>query len=506
MKSVSHNLAHMLLRSAALFPDYPAVAVGKTVIRTYAQLLQRVQCLASTLRERLNVGDRVIVNSQNCAEYLEVLYACWWAGMIAVPINAKLHDKEVRDIVARSGAKWCFFREGHSGGLDSLPGICLGTPGYDIFSRGAVSMSTRPEKVLLHDPAWIFFTSGTTGKPKGAVLTHRNLLAMCNAFLSDVVDVEPVDAMVHAAPLSHGSGLYAIPHVYKAACNVVLESGGFDAHEASFLLDYWDRSVTFGPPTVINRILAAPKPWGKYDPFSEGGLKAVIYGGGPLYRADLDDAWKQTNGRVAQIYGQGESPCTITAISRATYEEAFNRHDDALLASVGTPQAGVEVTIGEGSEVLVRGPQVMSGYWSDVLATGKALLDGWLHTGDKGRLDERGLLTLTGRAHDTIISGGSNIYPAEVENLLLTHPAVKEAAVLGRPHADLGQQVVAFVVTKEPEAHVWTGLDTELNDLCLANIARFKRPRAYHFLSELPMTNYGKVDRFKLTMMAGQGR
>lgn len=488
MKSIANNLASMLVRSANLFPYHPAVSVGQKIVRNYTDLLQRTRRLAAHLTDRMEAGSRVMINSQNCPEYLETLFACWWAGMIAVPVNAKLHAKEVEDIAGRAAVsvQFCGTRTGF--------GIVLGGKAYEDIATANIQ-TQPPRPVQSYDPAWLFFTSGTTGKPKGAILTHGNLWAMCASFLQDVIAVDPGDSMVHAAPLSHGSGLYALPHVLKAANNVVLESGHFDAGETEHLLHHWGNSCTFGPPTIMNRILNA-REIACWD--DEHRLKALIYGGGPLYRQDLDRAWKVTNGQVAQIYGQGESPCTITGISPAMYGRAFPAGDEALLKSVGPVQTGVEIKIEEG-EVLVRGPQVMHGYWKDPIATDKALAFGWLHTGDLGQIDERGLLTLTGRKHDTIISGGSNVYPREVEEVLLRHPNVKEAAVLGRPHPDLGEQIIAAIV---PKADHQISMYEELDALCLESIARFKRPRSYLFLEALPITPYGKTDYAALREMA----
>jgi long-chain acyl-CoA synthetase len=230
-------------------------------------------------------------------------------------------------------------------------------------------------------------------------------------------------------------------------------------------------------------------------------LKSIVYGGAPMYVEDCRAAFAALGPRLAQIYGQGESPMTITAMSRALLADAIARDDDARLSSVGVAQTGIEIRIagpdgvdlpvGGTGEVCVRGPTVMQGYWADPPATAAALADGWLHTGDIGCLDRDGFLTLKDRAKDLIISGGSNIYPREIEEVLQKHAAVAEVAVVGRKHPDWGEEVVACVVAG-------AGTDTatlerELDALCLAHIARFKRPKAYVFVAELPKNNTGKV-------------
>ena len=233
-------------------------------------------------------------------------------------------------------------------------------------------------------------------------------------------------------------------------------------------------------------------------------LKVVVCGGAPLYVEDELAALNCLGPRIAQIYGQGESPMTITAQTPADIACAHAAGECQALSSVGRALPGVEICIadtqdhalpvGEIGEVLVRGPTVMQGYWNNPQATAATLRNGWLHTGDVGCLDEHGLLTLKDRRKDTIISGGSNIYPREVEDALLTHPAVAEVSVLGRSHPEWGEEVVAVVVRK-----VWTQVTTsELDQWCLRHIARFKRPKEYRFVAALPKNHYGKVVKSEL--------
>jgi long-chain acyl-CoA synthetase len=221
-----------------------------------------------------------------------------------------------------------------------------------------------------------------------------------------------------------------------------------------------------------------------------------------MYVEDCKAAHAALGSRLAQIYGQGESPMTITAMSRAVLDDAIARDDVARIGSVGVAQTGIEVRIGgEGDvalpcgaigEVLVRGPTVMGGYWNNAQATSATLANGWLHTGDLGVMGDDGFLTLKDRSKDLIISGGSNIYPREVEEALLKHPAVVEVSVIGRPHAEWGEEVVAVVVARE-ESITRPALELELDRMCLDQIARFKRPRVYEFVAELPKNNAGKV-------------
>jgi long-chain acyl-CoA synthetase len=463
------NIAQFLLQSARRMPDRPALAVGDRVVATYGELARRAGSLASGLSSRfgLEPGDRVALALRNCPQYWELLFACWHAGLVAVPMNAKLHAKEFDYIVGNCGAKASFFDAKEFEGISGEP--------------------RPPAEVRPDDVAWLFYTSGTTGVPKGAMLTHRNLLFASQAYFADIDRLGPGDAILHAAPLSHGSGLYGLPHFAAGAVNVIPESGGFDAGEIFALMDRWPNASFFAAPTMIVRLLASPAARRPQT------LKTITYGGAPMYVADALRAIDLFGPRLYQLFGQGESPMTITGLSQAFHAAK------ADLDTCGTARTGVEVKVfgadgrelppGATGEIVTRSDCVMAGYWENPDATARALKGGWLHTGDVGSLDERGFLTLRDRSKDLIISGGSNIYPREIEEVLLRHPAVAECSVVGRPHEEWGEEVVAFVVLKEGCS---AGKD-ELDGLCLANVARFKRPRDYRFVDALPKNNYGKV-------------
>ncbi len=234
------------------------------------------------------------------------------------------------------------------------------------------------------------------------------------------------------------------------------------------------------------------------------GLKTIVYGGGPMYAADLERAHAVFGHRLAQIYGQGESPMCITALDKAAHADTAHPRYRQRLASVGMAQAVVEVMVADADdrplppgavgEVLVRGDSVMRGYWQDPDASAAALRGGWLHTGDVGALDADGFLTLHDRSKDLIISGGSNVYPREVEEVLLQHAAVAEVAVVGRPDPQWGEAVVAFVVAAPGQSCEAAALDAH----CLAHMARFKRPKDYRLVDALPKNHYGKVLKTEL--------
>jgi long-chain acyl-CoA synthetase len=480
------NLAQLLLRSARLLPDARAIAHGKHAVVSYGQLADRVARLASGLKARLKLqpGERVGLAMTNCPEYHEVLFACWHAGLVAVPMNAKLHAREFAYILENSGATACFVTD------DIASAVPTGIPLREIAKLRAEPMAaaeTKPD-----DAAWLFYTSGTTGVPKGAVLTHRNMLEQTYAYFADIDKLGANDAILHPAPLSHGSGCYALPHFAAGAVNVIPESGHFDPEEIFELLDHWHGASFFAAPTMVVRLLAshAARP--------PQHLKTLIYGGAPMYVADSLRAIELFGNRLYQLYGQGEAPMTITGLPQEYHQTSFM----AQLGTAGFARTGCEVKIfddadrelppGEIGEIVTRSDCVMGGYWKNREATAKAMRSGWLHTGDVGSMDAVGFLTLRDRSKDMIISGGSNIYPREIEEVLLTHPAVAECSVVGRPHAEWGEEVVAFVVTRMKVSN------EELDKLCLDNIARFKRPREYKFVEALPKNNYGKVLKTEL--------
>ncbi|HTO48611.1 MAG TPA: AMP-binding protein [Burkholderiales bacterium] len=495
------NLARLLVRSARVVPDRPAVASGERVLADYGTLARRCAAMASALRTglRLDPGDRVGLLMTNSPEYVEILWAAWWAGLAVVPVNAKLHPKEAGYILDHSGARVCFVTPDLASSVSGPARVIVAGSGeYRRLYSGddcAAVAEAAPDEL-----AWLFYTSGTTGRPKGVMITHRNLLAMTLCYFADVDGVGAEDCVVHAAPMSHGSGLYALPHVLRGAKQVIPASGGFDSAEIFELARAHPGIAMFAAPTMVKRLVdhaRAAHP-------SLDGLKTIVYGGGPMYLADIQDALAVMGQRFVQIYGQGESPMTITALGREHFADSAHPRHLQRLASVGVAQSGIEVRIadendlslpaGTPGEVLVRGDAVMKGYWRNPEATAAALRGGWLHTGDVGALDTDGFLTLMDRSKDLIISGGSNIYPREVEEVLLRHPDVHEVSVVGRVHPEWGEEVVAFVVARPGAAVTAEALDR----LCLEHIARFKRPKVYRFVASLPKNNYGKVLKTEL--------
>lgn len=498
------NLACWVERNGRRLGDLPALAAGEAVHATWAALAARVAGGAAGLRDALGLapGDRVAIVMANRPEYLEVQYAAWHAGFVVVPVNARLHRDEIRFILDDSGTRVVFTDEAHAEDVETLVGI-IGTLDRAVLVPGLEwDQLTATEPAALtdrhrDDPAWLFYTSGTTGRPKGATLTHGNLLMASLSYFADIDPIAPTDSVLHAAPLSHGSGLYGLPHVAKGAVSVFPGSTALAGPELLTLVKRWPGMSFFAAPIMVKRLADDPALTGA-DPATLEGLKTIIYGGAPMYLTDLEVALGTFGPRLAQIYGQGETPMTITGLSKADHAQRDHSRWRERMQGVGLPRTDVEVRVvdaddrplpaGEPGEIVVRGGVVMSGYWGQPEASEETLRGGWLHTGDVGSFDDDGFLTLRDRSKDLIISGGMNIYPREVEEALLTHPHVEAVAVVGRPDPEWGESVVAFVVTDGTEPPT-----EELDRACLDRIARFKRPKDYHFVESLPTNNYGKV-------------
>ncbi|MEZ5091737.1 AMP-binding protein [Nocardioides sp.] len=495
------NLASWVERNGRRLRDRPALAEGTRVHATWAELAARVAAAAGGMRDELGLapGDRVAIVMRNRPEYLEAQFAAWHAGLVAVPVNARLHREEIAYVLGHSGTQVVVTDEEHASDVEALVGsvaslrtvVVAPGPSWDaLIGADPISLVDRGPD----DAAWLFYTSGTTGQPKGATLTMGNLLMASLSYYADIGAIADHDSVLHAAPLSHGAGLYGLPHVAKGAVSVIPASGGLDGPELLELLERWPGMSFFAAPLMVRRLAGDPA----LRDADLTALKTIIYGGAPMYLADLEDALETFGPRLAQIYGQGETPMTITGLSKADHGDRDHPRWRERMQSVGFPRTDVEVRVfddddqplpaGQEGEVVVRGRVVMAGYWNQPEATAETLRGGWLHTGDIGSFDDDGFLTLHDRSKDLIISGGMNIYPREVEEALLTHPQVEAVAVVGRPDPEWGESVVAFVVAGDPAP-----TEAELDQTCLDRIARFKRPKDYHFVDALPVNNYGKV-------------
>ncbi|MEE8172344.1 MAG: AMP-binding protein, partial [Alphaproteobacteria bacterium] len=391
------NIAALLAKAALSFPDRPAITWGLEICSDYAGFHRAAGAIGGALRTEygLDVGDRVAITMSNRPEFLESLFAIWYAGLVAVPINAKLHPSEFAFIFDNSGARVCFAGPELAPAIEKLAAqpatleavIIAGSDNYRALRAGeAMPYESRAPQ----DPAWLFYTSGTTGRPKGATLSHRNLLIMTLSYFADMDSISPEDSVLHAAPLSHASGLYGLPHVAKAANNVIPKSGGFDAEEILGLIPHFSGVTLFGAPTMIVRLMNS-RAMADAD---TSNLKLLYYGGAPMYVADVEQALKIFGPKLVQIYGQGEAPMTISYLPRRFYADSEHPRYAERIASTGIARTDLEIRVvdendrqlptGEAGEVVVQGDVVMTGYWRDPQATAAALRGGWLHTGDIG--------------------------------------------------------------------------------------------------------------------------
>ncbi|OBA86589.1 AMP-dependent synthetase [Mycobacteriaceae bacterium 1482268.1] len=481
------NLFVVLGQAAARFGDRGAVYLGERQQLTWAELRDRALRLAGSLRG-VGPGARVAIASENRPEIIELMFGVWAAECVYLPINYKLHPKEMQQILDDAGATLVFASPTIAAELAPVTDVPLEVISGDAYASRFGAEPVPTPNTDAAELAWLFYTSGTTGRSKGAMLSHRNLMAMTVAHLADFDLPNENCSLVHGAPMSHGSGLYIPPYVLRAARQVIPASAAFEPHEFFDLCEHHPGCSAFLAPTMVARLVQTGRP-------RPGNLCTVVYGGGPMYVDSLKKAMAAFGPIFTQLYGQGEAPMTITGLRQRDHLAGSGWSDDAVLGSVGYARSGVDVAVlrddgspadvGEIGEIVCRGDVVMSGYWKNPEATAATLQDGWLHTGDMGSFDERGFLTLRDRSKDVVISGGSNIYPREVEEALLEHPAVREVGVVGAKDEEWGEVVVAFIVGDAEPAD----LDAHLLD----RIARFKRPKRYEFIDELPKNSYGKV-------------
>jgi acyl-CoA synthetase (AMP-forming)/AMP-acid ligase II len=312
------NLATWVVRHGRLRPNDPALADGAQVHATWEQFASRTAALATSLREQigLQAGQRVAIVMRNRPEYLEAMFGIWHAGLVVVPVNARLHRDEIAYIIEHSEAALAIADDDHAADvasladeIGSLDGVLI-APSEQWSQFIAADPTPAPASRRAEDPAWLFYTSGTTGRPKGATLTNRNLLLMTLSYYADIDQVMPTDSILHAAPISHGSGLYGLPHVARGAVNVVPHSGGVDGAEIAALLQRWRGMSFFAAPTMVKRLAGDPA----IRAADLTNLKTIVYGGAPMYLADLEAAIEVFGPRFAQIYGQGETPMTITSL------------------------------------------------------------------------------------------------------------------------------------------------------------------------------------------------
>jgi fatty-acyl-CoA synthase len=439
------------------------------------------------------------------------MFAAFRLGAVWVPTNFRLMPDEVAYLATASGAK-AFLCHG------DFPDHAKAVSGPDFlwrigqegaFGEGAFGERSLGDAIKAHagavvenvavehdDPCWFFFTSGTTGRSKAAVLTHGQMAFVITNHLADLTPgTTEQDASLVVAPLSHGAGVHQLMQTARGAKTVLLPTEKFDIAEAFRLIETHRVSNLFTVPTILKMMVEHPAA----DRFDHSSLRHVIYAGAPMYREDQKAALKKLGKVIVQYFGLGEVTGNITVLPAALHEEEDT--PQARIGTCGFERTGMQVSIQddqgrelkpfETGEICVIGPAVFAGYYDNPEANAKAFRDGWFRTGDLGHMDEQGFVYITGRASDMYISGGSNIYPREVEEKILTHSAIGEVAVLGVPDPVWGEVGVAVCVPREGASVT----EAEMAAFLAPKVPRYKMPKRFFFWDALPKSGYGKIPK-----------
>lgn len=503
------NLSVLLAQTAALFPDRPGLILGGKVW-SWGELNDRVDALVQGLRSLgVQAGDKILVLSRNNQALFESCWASFRLGAVWVPTNFRLTPPEVAYLGSSSEATVMLSEDCFATHVDAVKSASshlrhvitigqarAGKIGFDSLVQQNLGAPTAMAEVNADTVLWYFYTSGTTGHPKAAMLTHGQMAFVVTNHLADLIPgTDENDCSIAVAPLSHGAGIHMLLNVARGAPTVLLPSDKLEPAVFWQLVQQHRVSNLFTVPTIVKMLIEDPS----VDQFDHSSLRYVIYAGAPMYRSDQKHALQKLGKVLVQYFGLGEVTGCITVLPAAMH--AIDDEDsNANVGSCGRPRTGMQVAIlddmlqptpvGAAGEICCRGPAVFAGYFNNPEATAKALRGGWFHTGDIGRMDARGLLYITGRESDMYISGGSNVYPREVEEVLLTHPGVVEVAVLGVPDAKWGEVGVAVVVANQTQVTAETLL-AHLDGRC----AKYRWPRHFFFWDALPKSGYGKVTK-----------
>jgi acyl-CoA synthetase (AMP-forming)/AMP-acid ligase II len=491
---------------------------------TYARTWERTNKLANALRKiGAEKGDRIGMLQVNCSQYVEAYYASAMMGAIFVPLNFRAKADELSYMVANAEAKILFvgsrYLEMVEAMLPELPTVkhCVSIDRKDekkLYYEDIVGSASSEEsfsEIGDEDITMLMYTAGTTGRPKGVPLRH-------SAFVSYVLEnVEPASPDIEernllTVPLYHVAGIQAmLAAIYGGRTLVMMRQ--FEVKEWLEAIQKEKATRAMLVPTMLKRVIDDPD----YDKYDLSSLKVITYGAAPMPFEVINKAIKMMPWiKFINAFGQTETASTITALGPEDHniegtEEEKQKKLKRLSSSIGKPLPDVEVKIVdeegkalpslEVGEIWARGPRIMTGYWRDEQKTSQVMTkDGWLRTGDMGWMDEEGYIYLAGRGDDMIIRGGENISPEEVENVLHSHPKVEEAAVIGVPDPEWGQEPRAVVVLKKGKA----ATSEEIIEYCRSKLSGFKRPRSVVFLDALPRNPMGKVLRKKLREEYGQ--
>ncbi|MEC5408266.1 AMP-binding protein [Paraburkholderia sp. MPAMCS5] len=501
------NLGRFLSRSAKYWPEQAAIIFRDRTF-TFQQLDERSNRLANALLGLgAQKGDRVAVQAWNCPQLIEVECALYKAGLVKVALNARLSAAETQETIVNAQARIVLAGGQHIEVIEALrpqleaverfvaiEGEAAGFLGYEALLERA--SSTNPD-VEMHasDLAVLHFTSGSTGKLKAAMQTVGNRMASLRKVVMGRMPAQPGDVLALAGPITHASGMFIQPFLSQGGTILLHDRFDPDSYLAS--LERHRAKAAFLVPTMINMLVKHPR-IGAHDLSS---LRYMSYGGAPIAPALVRDAWQAIGPVLSQGYGAGETTGGLVTLSVDDHRLAIEGGQEHLLASCGRPfgesqvlvvdEHGRELATGDVGEIVVAGPDVFAGYWREPELTAAALVNGRLHTGDLARADERGYLYIVDRKKEMIISGGFNVYPTEIEQVLYRHPAIYEACVIGVPDENWGEAIKAVVVLRDDRK----ASADELIEHCRGLLADFKKPRSIEFVSELPKNGNGKMSR-----------
>ncbi len=516
------NLGTILSCAAGHFKDRCAVTyAGKA--RSYTEIDDSSNRLANGLLNLgIKKGDRVAIVCDNSTEYIEVDFALYKSGIVRVAINPLLSAGEIAHIINDSGANSVVVSPRLSNLVSSIKSrlpdvknyICIteAHEGMIEYHKFIKAQDASPPKILVNedDLSMLFYTGGTTGAPKGAMHTHESIINVVTNLQTDYLHLTQSDIVLAGGSLAHANGFRAILCFLEGSKFIIPER--FVPEEILQMIKKEKVTVLNTVPTTLIRLCDYLRQSDKkYDLDS---LRLITYGAAPMPVDKLKEALETFGSRLAQSYGQAEALMAITHLTVAEHVLQGPEKEVRRLASAGRPYTTVEVRIlsergedvkpAEVGEVIVKGKIAMKGYWNNPEATAETIKDGWVYTGDLGTTDDEGYIYLVDRKKDMIISGGYNIYAREVEEVLYTHPAIAEAAIIGVPDEEWGESVKALVVL----APGMSATEQELIQFCRERLASYKKPKSVDFVPELPKTSVAKIDKKKLRApyWAGQER
>ncbi len=501
-----NKIAYMINRAGYYYGEKTAITSGDQSF-TFAEVNARSNQLARALiKTGIKKSDRVGVLLTNCHEFIETDFALIKGGFVRLPINPRLNPSEYTYMLNNAEANTLVFESQYAEDIKNNMANFTSVRNFIMVGLGDAPFASRFETIMKvesardtsidvtdDDPHQILYTSGTTGKPKGAVTSFRSRLSTIATVLIDEMKVGPDDSLLSVAPLAHGGGTKILPHFIRGAKNVLLPKFTIEAFCET--VEKEKVTTTWMVPTMITMLLEFPN----LENYDLSSLKTVVYAAAPMPEATLRRALGTFGNIFVQVYGLSEAPNPDLYLSKEDHvlegtEEQMRRLQSAGKEAYGVfvrvvDKAGKDITPGDIGEIIIAGDNIMTEYWKLPEVTAETIRDGWLYTGDMATVDKGGYIFIVDRRKDLIISGGFNVYPREIEEVLYTHPALLEAAVIGVPDDHWGESVKA-VISNRPGMEV---TEKELVSFCEKKLSNYKRPKSFVFLKELPKGPNGKI-------------